>query len=162
MQSSASPGWRGAARALAGSAKQGRAIYERNCQGCHGADLRGNSNYPSLIDITSRLGADTVRSTVSGGRGPMPAFGTDIKEGDMDDLLAYLNNPAAAGDGNSATPQPEKPLGGPVVASGGAPMGKDGGGSGGRGARKQSLRPDGWAAIPRGSRCARQSVLHRL
>jgi quinoprotein glucose dehydrogenase len=111
-----------AVQTLTGSAVQGRAIYERNCQGCHGADLRGNSNYPSLIDITSRLGADTVRSTVSGGRGPMPAFGTDIKEADMDNLLAYLNNPAAAGTSN--TQQPEKQLGGPVVASGGSPMGR--------------------------------------
>jgi quinoprotein glucose dehydrogenase len=113
-----------AARVLTGSASQGRTIYVQNCQGCHGADLRGNSNYPSLVDITSRLGADTVRSTVSGGKGPMPAFGTDIKEADMDNLLAYLNNTAAAGAGNPVTPQPDKPLGGPVVASGGAPMGK--------------------------------------
>ncbi len=52
----------------------------------------------------------------------MPAFGTDIKDADMDALLAYLNNPAAAGGAN--TQQPDKALGGPVVASGGAPMGK--------------------------------------
>jgi quinoprotein glucose dehydrogenase len=111
-----------AVRAMTGSAVQGKAVYEQNCQGCHGADLRGNGNYPSLVDITSRLGADTVRSTVSGGRGPMPAFGTDIKDPDMDALLAYLNNPSAAGTRNA--PQQDKQLGGPVVASGGSPMGK--------------------------------------
>jgi quinoprotein glucose dehydrogenase len=122
--SSAQPrrGGGGAGRAVAGSAVQGKAIYERDCLGCHGADLRGNGNYPSLVDITSRLGADTVRSTVSGGRGPMPAFGTDIKDADMNALLAYLNNPAAAGAGKGEGQ--EKQLGGPVVASGGSPMGK--------------------------------------
>jgi quinoprotein glucose dehydrogenase len=114
----------GGARALAGSVAQGRAIYERNCQGCHGTDLRGNGNYPSLVDITSRIGADTVRSTVSGGRGPMPAFGTDIKEADMNALLAYLTNPAAARAGRPATQPESVPLGGPVVASGGAPVAK--------------------------------------
>jgi glucose dehydrogenase len=110
----------GAPAAVAGSAVQGRAIYERNCQGCHGSDLSGNGNYPSLVDITSRVGADTVRSTITGGRGPMPSFSPNIKDADLDALLAYLTNPAAAGA--SAKPE-QKPLGGPVVASGGAPVG---------------------------------------
>lgn len=112
----------GANRAVSGSAVQGRAIYERYCQGCHAADLSGNGNYPSLVDVTSRIGADTVRSTISGGRGPMPAFSPDIKEPDMESLLAYLTNPSAAGTGGNQ--QPQKSLGGPVVASGGAPAGE--------------------------------------
>jgi quinoprotein glucose dehydrogenase len=110
----------GANRAVSGSAVQGRAIYERFCQGCHGSDLSGNGNYPSLVDITSRVGADTVRSTISGGRGPMPAFSPDIKEADMNSLLAYLTNPGSAG---ARGKQEQKALGGPVVASGGAPVG---------------------------------------
>jgi quinoprotein glucose dehydrogenase len=90
--------------------------------------LRGNGTYPSLVDITTRVGADTVRSTVSGGKGPMPSFGTDIKEADMNNLVAYLANPKAAGGpgargGESAQEEAEK-LGGPVVASGGSPAGQ--------------------------------------
>jgi quinoprotein glucose dehydrogenase len=111
----------GVNRVVSGSAVQGRAVYEHDCQGCHGADLSGNANYPSLVDITSRIGSDTVRSTVSGGRGPMPAFSSDIKEADMNSLLAYLANPQAAGV--KSKQEPDKPLGGPVVASGGAPAG---------------------------------------
>jgi quinoprotein glucose dehydrogenase len=108
-------------RAVVGSVMQGKAIYERNCQGCHGADLRGNGDYPSLIDITSRVGSDTVRSTVSGGRGPMPAFGSDIKGADMDSLLAYLASPGArTGDAQEA----DKQVSGPIVGSGGAPAGR--------------------------------------
>jgi quinoprotein glucose dehydrogenase len=113
---------------ITGSPSQGKTVYERNCQGCHGADLRGNGTYPSLVDITTRIGADTVRSTVSGGKGPMPSFGTDIKEADMNNLVAYLANPKAAGGpgargGESAQEEAEK-LGGPVVASGGSPAGQ--------------------------------------
>jgi quinoprotein glucose dehydrogenase len=105
-------------RITGGSAVQGRAIYERNCQGCHGADLRGNGTYPSLVDITTRIGPDTVRSTVNGGKGPMPAFSADIKETDMNNLVAYLAAPNA-----TAQVAAEK-LGGPIVASGGSPAGQ--------------------------------------
>jgi quinoprotein glucose dehydrogenase len=121
--SAEAPRRRGAAGAnpvVSGSAVQGRAIYERFCQGCHGSDLSGNSNYPSLVDITSRVGADTVRSTITGGRGPMPAFSPDIKDADMNSLLTYLTNPGAAG---TTGKKEQKALGGPVVASGGAPVG---------------------------------------
>ena len=117
----------GAYLLAAGSAVQGRAIYERSCVGCHGADLKGNGNYPSLVDITSRVGADTVRAVVTGGRGPMPAFGVDLKEADMNSLIAFLSNPAAGGRSGPAAlgSQAASPeLGGPVVASGGAPAGK--------------------------------------
>ena len=51
----------------------------------------------------------------------MPAFSSDIKEADMNSLLAYLADPQAAGV--KSRQEPDKPLGGPVVASGGAPAG---------------------------------------
>jgi quinoprotein glucose dehydrogenase len=90
--------------------------------------LRGNGSYPSLVGITTRLDLDTVRSTVNGGRGPMPAFSPEINATDMNALLAYLSNPAAAGGGGrgqAGNAQAEnQQLGGPVVASGGAPAGK--------------------------------------
>ncbi|HEY6988275.1 MAG TPA: PQQ-binding-like beta-propeller repeat protein [Bryobacteraceae bacterium] len=113
-------------RFIGGSAAQGRTIYERNCQGCHGVDLRGNGNYPSLIDIMTRIGVDTVRSTVNGGKGPMPSFSADLKETDMNNLLTFLSNPAAAGSGHGrqAAQEEAEKLGGPVVASGGAPAGQ--------------------------------------
>ena len=106
---------------------QGRAIYERNCRGCHGADLSGAGNYPSLVDIVSRMGADTVRTIVVGGKGPMPAFSSDIKEAEMNSLMAFLTNPgitAGGGRGGRGASAQTSSLGGPVVASGGAPAGK--------------------------------------
>jgi glucose dehydrogenase len=117
-----------AARPVNGSAAQGRTIYVSNCQGCHGADLKGNTTYPSLVDITQRIDLDTIRSTINGGRGPMPAFSPEINETDMNALLAYLSNPAAAAGGRGGRGQaaeaPAPNLGGPVVASGGSPAGK--------------------------------------
>ncbi|HEX4228535.1 MAG TPA: PQQ-binding-like beta-propeller repeat protein [Bryobacteraceae bacterium] len=106
---------------VTGSAVQGGAIYEQYCQACHGADRRGNGTYPSLVDVVTRLGVDTVRSTVSGGRGPMPAFSADIKAPDVDSLIAFLASSPTAEE-KSETTEPQ--LGGPVVASGGAPAGK--------------------------------------
>jgi quinoprotein glucose dehydrogenase len=49
----------------------------------------------------------------------MPAFSPDIKDADMNSLLVYLTNPTAVGTKGT----PEKTLGGPVVAAGGAPAG---------------------------------------
>jgi quinoprotein glucose dehydrogenase len=121
------PGRGGGGRGAAGSAAQGRLIYQRNCQTCHGADLTGTGNYPSLVDVTTRIGADTVRSIVSGGKGPMPSFSADINDTDMNALVAFLANPAAAeagGRGGRGMDAPSPALGGPVVASGGAPAGK--------------------------------------
>jgi quinoprotein glucose dehydrogenase len=112
-----------------GSAAQGRGVYQRRCVMCHGDDLSGNGNYPSLIDVTTHMGVETVRAIVAGGKGPMPAFSSDIDEADMNALMAYLANPAAAAEGGrggrggrGAGVAP--PLGGPVVASGGAPAAK--------------------------------------
>jgi quinoprotein glucose dehydrogenase len=129
----------GGGRGAAGAAAQGQIIYQRNCQSCHGVDLSGSGNYPSLVDVTTRLGADTVRSIVNGGKGPMPSFSADINETDMNALVAYLSNPAAAdaggrgGRGGRGAQLP-LPLGGPVVASGGAPAGKVLGAAGAAGA----------------------------
>jgi quinoprotein glucose dehydrogenase len=114
-----------------GSAAQGRTIYEARCLMCHGDDLGGNGNNPSLVDIVSHFGVDTVRTIVTGGKGAMPSFGADLNEADMNALMAYLANPAAGAQGGrggrgggrgafAASAAPE----GPVVASGGAPAAK--------------------------------------
>ena len=111
-----------------GNAAQGRTIYDQRCATCHGADLTGGGNYPSLVDVMSNIGIDTVRAIITGGKGPMPSFSGMIPEADMNALLAFLANPAAAagrggrgGRGGAAT---EPLTDGPVVASGGAPAAK--------------------------------------
>jgi quinoprotein glucose dehydrogenase len=71
---------------------QGQTIYERQCQTCHGADLSGSGNYPSLVDVTSRMGPDAIKETISGGRPGMPSF-NDLTEADLAAVQAFLGNP---------------------------------------------------------------------
>jgi quinoprotein glucose dehydrogenase len=112
----------------------GQAVYVRECQACHGSDRSGTATGPTLIALTGRLDAATIRSTIANGKGRMPAF-PHITDVDMDALVAFLNAPLPGGGrGRGAGPAPAFPPG-PVVASGGAQVRPPGGGRG-RGARQ--------------------------
>jgi quinoprotein glucose dehydrogenase len=102
----------------------GGAIYEQRCQTCHGANLTGSGSYPSLVDITTRLGEELLRGAITGG-GPGMAPNDDLSEQQLTALLAFLGNPtaSAAGGRNNEDGKTELPPG-PVVASGGAPAGR--------------------------------------
>jgi len=104
---------------------QGRVFYEQKCETCHGSDLRGSGNYPSLVDITTRMGPESLREVIVGGRPGMPSF-NELSSADLDALVSFLGSPnAASGRGRGAGPgAPQAPTGGPVVASGGAPGGR--------------------------------------
>jgi quinoprotein glucose dehydrogenase len=76
--------------------QQGLAIYAQNCAGCHGADRAGQAGViPALTDITPRLTADQIKTIVAGGQGRMPGF-SQLTARNLDALVAYLANPAAA------------------------------------------------------------------
>ena len=100
----------------------GRSIYEARCQTCHGADLRGVGTQPSLVDVTSRVSAKVLREVIIAGRLAMPPSALTPEE--MTSLLAFLENPlppAGGRGGPGLGARPPVSLGGPVVASGGAP-----------------------------------------
>jgi quinoprotein glucose dehydrogenase len=101
--------------------QRGQVVYVQRCQSCHMATLEGNGvNVRSLIGITSRMGPNVIREVVTGGRPGMPAF-NDIPEADMSSLVAFLGSANTAGRGG---PPARTPVGGMVVASGGAPGNK--------------------------------------
>jgi quinoprotein glucose dehydrogenase len=104
---------------------QGRTLYAQKCETCHGADLKGSGNYPSLIDIAARMGPESLRETIVGGRPAMPSF-NELSPADLDALIAFLGNPNLAPmRGRGAGPgTPQAPTGGPIVAAGGAPGGR--------------------------------------
>jgi len=103
---------------------QGGMIYSRQCESCHGANLAGVGNYPSLANITTRLSEEEIRLVVTNGRQAMPP--QVMPPADMDALLAFLANPAAApgpggrGGRRGGGPDINVPPG-PVVARGGPP-----------------------------------------
>jgi quinoprotein glucose dehydrogenase len=110
-----------------GAAAQGQALFQNNCQVCHGADLKGvMPGMPSLVGVTDRMGEDAIKAIVTGGRGNMrPVSG--ISEVELNSVIAYLSTFGAngrrgggfGGRGRGAGAANLPP--GPVVATGGAP-----------------------------------------
>nr|PZN84098.1 MAG: pyrroloquinoline quinone-dependent dehydrogenase [Acidobacteriota bacterium] len=120
----AAPGAAPTTAIAGGDVDAGRAIYQVRCMSCHGPDLRGTGTFPSLVDVSMRLGPETLRDIIASGRLSMPP--TPLSADDMASLLAFLASPNP-----SAVPEPsaerEEYSRGPVVASGGAPGARAGG-----------------------------------
>jgi quinoprotein glucose dehydrogenase len=81
--------------------QMGRAVYEQNCQFCHGSELKGDRG-PALDTAISRLGAETTRNTIKNGRATMPAFSA-LPQHSMNDLMAFLTQPDLAPLGSAPT-----------------------------------------------------------
>jgi quinoprotein glucose dehydrogenase len=110
---------RRAASSTAG-ADQGRAIYERRCQSCHGLNGVGSAGGPPAVAGNNRLELEAFRQVVAGGKGEMPAF-ADLDAATIAAVHTFLDNPSGTERAASAL----RTAGGPVVASGGAPGGLD-------------------------------------
>ncbi len=62
-------------RSLGTGVMSGSTLYRQNCAGCHRLDLRGSPpEFPSLVDIGSRLTQDQVVTRIREGGGRMPGF----------------------------------------------------------------------------------------
>ena len=75
----------------------GAAIYQRNCAGCHGADLAGGRG-PSLFNagLIQSLGDVRIRATILNGNGEMPAFKGTLTAAQITTVIAYLHTQSAA------------------------------------------------------------------
>ena len=51
----------------------GEAIVKESCIGCHGGDLGGMGNIPSLQDVGSRYSEEEILNIILNGKGGMPA-----------------------------------------------------------------------------------------
>jgi len=68
----------------------GQVIYNKNCIGCHGPELKGNgSSYPSLVNIGKKYKEEQLSQIISNGRNMMPSF-KQIPPADKKALLAFL------------------------------------------------------------------------
>ncbi|HEX4167972.1 MAG TPA: PQQ-binding-like beta-propeller repeat protein [Bryobacteraceae bacterium] len=62
-------------RSLGTGEMSGSTLYRQNCAGCHRPDRQGSPpEFPSLINIGSKLSRDDVRAMVEHGGGRMPGF----------------------------------------------------------------------------------------
>jgi quinoprotein glucose dehydrogenase len=68
----------------------GRVLYLANCASCHHQDLRGSPpDFPSLVNIGTRLSEGEIRSLIREGRGRMPEF-AELSRDEMRALVHFL------------------------------------------------------------------------
>ncbi len=83
----------------AGTAEAGKAVFEKNCVGCHGKNGEGLGpksklpNFKNPATMKSRSDKDVFDKITNGGKGTgMPAWGSLINEKDRWNLVAYIRS----------------------------------------------------------------------
>jgi putative heme-binding domain-containing protein len=70
--------------------EQGKQTFETRCSTCHGLD-GGGAMGPNIQGIPMRIGAPVVASTIKNGMsGGMPAFGGQLTDAQIEQVIAYL------------------------------------------------------------------------
>jgi mono/diheme cytochrome c family protein len=88
-----------AVSALDPQEQRGRAVYQQYCASCHYANQTGDLHGPSLFAMYRKKylpsGApandERVTPVIERGRNMMPAYGNDLNDQQLQDLLAYLH-----------------------------------------------------------------------
>jgi putative heme-binding domain-containing protein len=69
---------------------QGKATFEQRCSVCHGLD-GGGALGPNIQAVPMRIGAPVVAGTIKNGiAGAMPAFGGQLSDAQIQQVIAYL------------------------------------------------------------------------
>jgi quinoprotein glucose dehydrogenase len=82
-------------------AQLGRAVYEQNCQACHGPELKGDRG-PQVADAVTRLGAEATRDVIVKGRSGMAGF-DKMPDQMLGSLMVFLTKPEDAPPGSAPT-----------------------------------------------------------
>lgn len=88
---------------LANATEDGKKIYEKKCTTCHGKDGKGNRAMlktlkvdASLLDLLDKETLDKtddeLASTTSKGINKMPAYGKDLKDEDLRNIISYIRS----------------------------------------------------------------------
>lgn len=67
----------------------GKVLYTRNCSACHGADLKGNGQFPPLLQIEKRMKPDDAKNVIEKGRGMMASF-NKLGDEEKNAIVSYL------------------------------------------------------------------------
>ncbi|MBX6395611.1 MAG: cytochrome c [Alicyclobacillaceae bacterium] len=73
----------------ASATKDATALFQQNCQACHGANLEGGMG-PALNKVGAKLTEDQIATKIQNGGGAMPAFKNSLKEDDIKALATWL------------------------------------------------------------------------
>jgi len=158
-----------AGRGGAPAVPPGQAIYQQNCQSCHGPDRLGTVTGVALVYADAdpanavaagapRFDAASIRAVLGAGKGRMPSF-VHLAAADVDAVVAFLTS-APAGRGRGAGPSgsgapPELIAGAGSVVT--RPAAADGRGRGGL-----PPYPDGVPAFERPVINEYNTVAHRI
>lgn len=107
------------------TARDGQQLYESNCAACHGAGGAGTSVAPDLGGVVERIGREAVAAAIRDGRDatpPMPAFGSQLSDGQVEALVGHLATLDAA-----ATEAPAPEAGGDAAGDAADGQGSSGG-----------------------------------
>lgn len=72
-----------------GATADATALYQQNCQACHGANLEGGVG-PALDKVGGKLSEDQIQKQIENGGGTMPGFKNSLKEDDIKALATWL------------------------------------------------------------------------
>ncbi len=67
----------------------GKRLYQQNCMVCHGPDLKGSGNYPSIVYANEKYTDATLKDLIITGRRMMPAL-AHFQQEELDAISAYL------------------------------------------------------------------------
>jgi quinoprotein glucose dehydrogenase len=74
-----------------GAAGTGKALYEENCAGCHGLNMRGSPpEFPSLVGLSSRYSNAEMANLISAGLGRMPR--SQLAADSIQAVVDYVRN----------------------------------------------------------------------
>jgi cytochrome c6 len=84
---------------VSAQAQDAAALYKTKCAACHGADGKGDTAIGktnkirdlSSAEVQQQSDAD-LTTTISAGKGKMPAYGKSLKPDQVKDLVAYIRS----------------------------------------------------------------------
>jgi quinoprotein glucose dehydrogenase len=67
-----------------------KSLYGSNCASCHGDDLKGSPEIPSIVGIAERRTREQLAQVIRQGTGRMPAFSSVLDNTAVNDLVNFL------------------------------------------------------------------------